>query len=228
MKLPGIVVRVGLLVVVCVPAAGTRLIAQDRRYAWLPDPEEVKRGEVVNLFEEIRDLYSDFEIDRVRVKIKELEEKYPEVRKTRVFNTMTADMAVIGTEAGELEVVKWFQGETTFSQAPVTLVVFWESWCPHCQDDMPRIQELFERFREQGLNVIGLTRISKPGTTTSVFAFIGENELTFSIAKDSGTMSERFGVERVPAAAIVKDGKVIWRGYSSLLRERTIEKSLAD
>ena len=43
------------------------------------------------------------------------------------------------------------------------------------------------------------------------------------MAKESGDASKAFGVSGIPAAAVVKDGKVVWRGHPGRLTEQMIE-----
>lgn len=39
----------------------------------------------------------------------------------------------------------------------ITLLVFWEPGCSHCQEAMPRLETLFERYGNKGLGVFGVS-----------------------------------------------------------------------
>ena len=43
--------------------------------------------------------------------------------------------------------------------------------------------------------------------------FLQEQTVNYPTAKEDGTLSKHFNVSGIPAAAAVKDGKVIWRGH---------------
>ena len=48
--------------------------------------------------------------------------------------------------------------------------------------------------------------------------------VSYPIAKESGdALSKHFGVRGIPAAAMVKDGKVVWRGHPARLTDDMIE-----
>ena len=44
------------------------------------------------------------------------------------------------------------------------------------------------------------------------------------MAKEDGQkMSDRFGVKGIPAAAVVKNGKVVWRGHPARIKDEMID-----
>ncbi|CAM2069887.1 TlpA family protein disulfide reductase [Sulfidibacter corallicola] len=183
--------------------------------------------EIQDRFKKIEAHCSALELEQVRTQLKSLGDEYPEVKRESAFQKMASDITFVGKDAGSLKVKMWFQGEAKFEDSPVTLVLFWEEWCPHCRDEIGHIQDLFQRYHEKGVNVVALTRITEKSTVTSVISFLTERDLTFSIAREDGTMSDRFGVFGVPAAALVKDGKIIWRGPPKLLADQTLTTALS-
>lgn len=38
-----------------------------------------------------------------------------------------------------------------------TLVEFWASWCPNCQEEMPHVVDIYKDFHDKGLNIIGVS-----------------------------------------------------------------------
>ena len=207
------------------PAGGLQT-TQQRQLQLTPSDRRIQM--IRDRFEAIGKLHSALETEQVKAQLVALGKQFPEVQKESAFTNMVAEILVIGKEAGQLQVERWFQGSAGFDDAIATLVVFWESWCPHCQDDMPRIQQFYDNYLQQGLSVIGLTRVSETATVTSVIGFIAERDLTFPIAKVDDATADHFGVVAVPAAIIVKNGRVLWRGKPELLTDQTIKRALAD
>jgi thiol-disulfide isomerase/thioredoxin len=128
-----------------------------------------------------------------------------------------------------LNVEKWYrgEGESLDLSNGVNLFVFWEEWCPHCKREVPKLQATYDKFRDSGLDVVALTKITKSSTEEKVTGFIETNSLNFPIAKERGDVSRYFNVSGIPAAAVVKDGQVIWRGHPGSLNDAMIEKWLA-
>ena len=59
--------------------------------------------------------------------------------------------------------------------------------------------------------------------------FIAENKVTYPIAKEQGDeMSKAFNVSGIPAAAVVKNGTVVWRGHPARLDDAKISGWLAN
>ncbi|MBN2798558.1 MAG: TlpA family protein disulfide reductase [Deltaproteobacteria bacterium] len=140
----------------------------------------------------------------------------------RAMSRVCDEAMIVGIDAGEMKVEKWYQGETDMTQGKATLLVFWEAWCPHCRKEVPEIQNTYTKYKDQGLNVIGLTRVTKSATDEKVMELINENHITYPIAKETGEMAPHFGVRGIPAAAMVKDGKVVWRGHPARLTDEMI------
>lgn len=120
---------------------------------------------------------------------------------------------------------QWFQGESdvNLSGNDTKLVVFWETWCPHCQREVPKLQAMYDSLKGQGLEVIGLTKINKSSTEEKVQEFIDQRKVGYPMAKENGSASTHFGVSGIPAAAVVKDGKVVWRGHPARLNEAQLK-----
>jgi thiol-disulfide isomerase/thioredoxin len=184
--------------------------------------EAAKKG-----FDEVNQMIQDLDIDGARAKIAQLEKDYSGTRAVSSLSRTKSELAIVGKDAGDLEVEKWFQGDAAMGDGKATMLVFWESWCPHCKREVPKLEAMYGKYKDQGLNIVGLTKVTRSSTDESVMSFIEEKGLTYPVAKEKeGNLSEQFGVRGVPAAAIVKDGKVIWRGHPARIDDAMIEKVL--
>jgi cytochrome c-type biogenesis protein len=79
-------------------------------------------------------------------------------------------------------------------------VVFWASWCGHCQNELPRLQTMYETYGDEGLIILG---VSVPGlggeTQDKALAYAESAGLTFPIVFDrEGQVYNEYGVQGVP------------------------------
>jgi thiol-disulfide isomerase/thioredoxin len=136
------------------------------------------------------------------------------------------ELAVVGkTSPSDWHIAKWFQGEEeiALNGQGTTLVVFWETWCPHCQREVPKLEKVYNDFKGKGLKVIGVTKVNKTATDEKVTEFIQTQKVSYPIAKEDGGLSTYFNVAGIPAAAVVKDGKIVWRGHPANLTDEMLQ-----
>jgi len=189
------------------------------------DPENEKLA--VNLYREVQKAIKDDDIPTAKAKINELMTKYSDTRIARRAKRTQNELNVFDKKlSNNLDKVEWLQGKASFQDAKLSLVVFWELWCPHCKREIPNLQKMYETFKGKELNIIGLTKLSRNRTTEDVMTFLQENNVSYPIGKEDGTLSAEFAVSGIPAAALVKDGTIIWRGHPASLTTEKIEKHL--
>ncbi len=158
--------------------------------------------------------------DEAKSKLAELKEKFPTTRAARAAQRLDAELAIIGKDAPSMSIEKWFQGNQASLADGTTLVIFWEVWCPHCKREVPNMSKTYEKWKPKGLNVIGLTKMTRDTTEEAVTGFIKDNNVAYPMAKEQGdAMSKAFGVRGIPAAAVVKDGKIVWRGHPARIND---------
>ena len=101
----------------------------------------------------------------------------------------------------------------------VVLLDFWATWCGPCQVTMPKLKTLHERFKSQGLVVIGVTMLYgrargaplTPGEELGYLrAFKKEQRLPYGFAVAADEANElRYGVRSIPTAVLIdKRGRV--------------------
>jgi cytochrome c biogenesis protein CcmG/thiol:disulfide interchange protein DsbE len=89
----------------------------------------------------------------------------------------------------------------------VVLVNFWATWCPPCRAEMPDIQQVYDRYREQGFTVLA---VNQQEGEAQVAPFADQMGLTFPILMDrDGSVSARYRVNGLPSTFFVdRDGIV--------------------
>lgn len=216
-----------------VDAMDARLKAIEEKVATLEKAPPGKAGAVAanpeeeeaaaKLMTEVQDSIKANDYATAKTKLADLTGKYSGTRAGKAAARMAAEINLIGTDAAPLEMEKWFQGKAELSDSKATLLVFWEVWCPHCKKELPKLAEEEGKYKEMGVQVVGITKVTKSATDESVEAFIKESKAKFPIGKEKdGSLSKAYSVSGIPAAALVKDGKVIWRGHPARLDDTTL------
>lgn len=148
--------------------------------------------------------------------------EWPGTRAASAAGRVLEETAIVGQPAPPLRVDEWYQGGPPTGN--VVLYVFFEVWCPHCQDELPKIDAAAPGLRARGIETVALTRLTRDATAEAVRAFAQLHGLTLPIGhEDNGAMAEAYQVVGIPAAAIVKDGVIVWRGHPARLTETVWE-----
>lgn len=184
-----------------------------------PSPDEQP---AIELYKAAAEANQKGDIAGAKAKLEELQSKYGATRAAKMGQAMLAELSVVGKDLAELQVAEWYQGKTSLADGKATLVVFWEVWCPHCKREVPKLEETYNKYKGNGLNLVGLTKLSRGKTPDEVKAFIAENKVTYPMGKEAEGVSDFFGVSGVPAAAVVKGGKVVWRGHPAQITDAMI------
>lgn len=156
---------------------------------------------------------------------------YPKKKIARRARNMVRELALIGKPAPVLQVEDWASGEATSLEAlrgKVVLVNFWQTWCPHCREELPHLSEMYRTYRGQGLEIIGATKNDKRQDEEKLREFLEENPLPFPIARVNPRSSRDYAVTGIPAAALVdRQGIVVWRDHPGQLTPEMLKGFLA-
>jgi len=181
------------------------------------------------LLKEVQTLMGKNDIPGAKKKLVEMEKKYSSTRTFRRAQKIGAELEVFGKDApATFKVDEWYTGNAGSVNLGkgTTLLVFWEIWCPHCKREVPNLQKTFDEYNKKGLQMVGLTKLSRSSTKEKVVSFLSENNVSYPTAKESGELSKHFNVSGIPAAAVVKDGKIVWRGHPARLSNEMIDSWL--
>jgi len=91
----------------------------------------------------------------------------------------------------------------------VVLINFWATWCTACQDEMPAIEQVWDRYRGRGLEVIAVD--FREGNKAAMQRFLRQAGVKFTAALDpDGKIADAYGVTfGLPTSVFVdRDGTV--------------------
>jgi peroxiredoxin len=91
----------------------------------------------------------------------------------------------------------------------ITVVDFWATWCPLCNDQIPRLKEINNQYHGRGLEVVG---VSIDTDKTELEKFLRENSIPWItlFGKEPQTIASKYGVRGVPSMFLIDaEGKIL-------------------
>ena len=106
------------------------------------------------------------------------------------------------------------------------LADFWASWCSPCLEELPNVIALYEKYKNRGLKVIGITVRDTPEKSDSIVQMMG---IPFPQIYESKPVSI-YGVTGIPHTILfAPDGTILSRRIiSSKELDKKLEKIYGD
>jgi len=99
----------------------------------------------------------------------------------------------------------------------VVMLNIWATWCPPCLREMPSMQKVYERHRDDGLQILAVAVDDDPGVRQEdgrivglVSEFVDRLGVTFPVVVDpTGETERRFGTEYLPTTILIdREGRI--------------------
>ncbi|MCR4723318.1 MAG: TlpA family protein disulfide reductase [Eubacteriales bacterium] len=97
--------------------------------------------------------------------------------------------------------------QSIFAESKLTLINFWEPWCPPCVGEMPDLEKIYEQYKDKGLNIIGVySSFDMEGDVDDVLDEAGTTYLILTYRE----AFDRFQTGYVPTSVFINDkGEVV-------------------
>ena len=145
-----------------------------------------------------------------------------------VINSMFGDVAVKEGEARDFA-LPLFTGETlrvSDLRGKVVMVDFWSSWCPPCRAEAPVLAEAYRRYRDQGVEFVGVTIWDSEDRAVE---FIEGHGAEYPNGLDSkGEIAIDYGVRGIPEKFFLdREGRLV-RKYVGPVDEERLDAVLTE
>ncbi len=141
---------------------------------------------------------------------------------------MGSRVPAVGTSAEDFCLVDLEGKQQSLSQyrGKVVLVNFWATWCKPCTTEMPAMQAMYDKLRDQGFVVLAVNELEDEA---KVREHIKQHGHTFPVLMDrDNKVANQFGVFGLPVSVFI-DEKGVVQEYikGGLLTEQVILDTVA-
>jgi len=142
-----------------------------------------------------------------------------------------ASRGEVGSQAPEFQLPD-LSGATVASshfKGKVVILDFWATWCPPCKEEIPHLVRLQSKYRDQGLEIVGLSLDA--GGAKDVKPFADEHDVNYTMLIANEETAKAYGnINAIPTTFVLdRDGKIVQRfiGYTAPeVFEQTIKQLL--
>ncbi len=118
--------------------------------------------------------------------------------------SMSGGGIAIGDEAPDFD-LRGLQGTGGHSlsefRGDVVLINFWASWCGPCRQEIPELEKLWLRYKDDGLVVLS---VNVDESARDAEAFLEQSPVSFPVVWDSaGELSNQYHVITLPRSILV-------------------------
>lgn len=100
----------------------------------------------------------------------------------------------------------------------LTIIDFWATWCSPCIKVIPKLNTIYDKYQNEGVQFIGLN-IDSPKNDAKIKPFVKAHKILYPVLKDPNSqVASRLNIINVPTLLIINSkNEIVYRhqGYHS-------------
>ena len=116
---------------------------------------------------------------------------------------LSADLPASAAKATDFTLNDLEGNEVSLSsfQGKVILLDFWATWCPPCRQEIPGFINLYKKYKDKGVEIIGVSLDKSPD---KVKTFVEKGKVNYPILMGNKEVTELYGgVRSIPTTIII-------------------------
>ncbi len=107
----------------------------------------------------------------------------------------------------------------------VVILDFWATWCPPCRRGIPDLKDLYARYQDNGLQVVGISLDQKGPAVVKPFA--QQVQINYPVVMGNAQIAQAFGgVSAIPTSFVITQDGRIYKAYVGLQPKETLENDV--
>ncbi len=189
-------------------------------------PGPVKQRQGQNLLEEARTLIDSGEVKLGVGKLRECTVLYPESASARTAMQLVEALAVVGTPVKTVPVERWIGGKPITVLGDVSVILLWDAQSLDAVRDVAQFDRVTRSARAAEVMTMSLVRLSEAAAEASAHKVIADAMVSLPVGVETAGARELFKQASLPAAIIVREGRVAWVDHPSRLTQESIKTLL--
>lgn len=132
-----------------------------------------------------------------------------------------------GSPAPDFELAEVTTGEpvslSSLRGRPVW-INFWATWCPPCKAELPRMKQVYDKYKDKGLVIIGIDMQEDP---SQIKQFVESNKYDWTFVVDTdGQVTNRYFTAGIPSHVFIDANGVVQAANIGDLQAPAMEELL--